>query len=72
MNQSKTPAVASTESVSESRREVPSRRAASISSAKILAQTAAGDAPMEVDDSEDRPQAVPSNKRQAVQSASFP
>ena len=38
----------------ESRREVPSRRAASIASATIIEQTAAaGDASMEVDDSED-------------------
>ena len=31
------------------RREVPSRRAAAIASAKIIAQTAAGDVPMEVE-----------------------
>ena len=55
VNESQIPVVASTVSVPESRREVPSRRAASIASAKILEQTAAGDVPMEVDESEGRP-----------------
>ena len=58
-------------SVSESRREVPSRRAAAIASAKIIAQTAAGDVPMEVDESKGRPQAISSNMRQAVKGASI-